>query len=158
MWQPTRGLNISASGTYLDSKIKQYTGYNAGGIFADYSGESFPYAAKWQLAGDAQYDFPISSSMEAYVGGAVNYHSRTTAAFGNDLLIAGGKGNYDLNPYVLVDLRAGVKSPDGNWRVGLFGRNIFNKYYWTTVEKQQDAVIRYAGKPATYGIQLSTRF
>ena len=41
---------------------------------------------------------------------------------------------------------------------GLFGRNIFNKYYWTTVEKQQDAVIRYAGKPATYGIQLSTRF
>jgi iron complex outermembrane recepter protein len=26
------------------------------------------------------------------------------------------------------------------------------------VEKQQDAVIRYAGKPATYGIQLSTRF
>lgn len=158
VWQPTRGLNISASGTYLDSKIKQYTGYNAGGIFADYSGESFPYAAKWQLAGDAQYDFPISSSMEAYVGGAVNYHSRTTAAFGNDLLIAGGKGNYDLNPYVLVDLRAGVKSPDGNWRVGLFGRNIFNKYYWTTVEKQQDAVIRYAGKPATYGIQLSTRF
>jgi len=158
VWQPTRGLNISASGTYLNSRIKEYTGYNAGGIFADYSGESFPYAAKWQLAGDVQYDFPVSGSMDAYVGGSVNYHSRTTAAFGNDLLIAGDKGNYDLNAYALVDLRAGVKSPDGKWRVGFFGRNIFNKYYWTTVEKQQDAVIRYAGKPATYGIQLSTRF
>lgn len=158
VWNPIRGLNISASGTYLDSKIQKYTGYNAGGIYSDYAGQSFPYAAKWQMSADAQYEFPVSSTMEAYLGGAVNYHSATTAAFGNDLLIAGGKGNYDLNAYALVDLRSGVKSPDGNWRVGIFGRNIFNKYYWTTVEKQQDAVIRYAGKPATYGIQLSTRF
>ena len=157
-WRPFRGLNLSASGTFIDSKIKSYTGYNAGGVFANYKGDAFPYAPKWQLAADAQYEWALNERLKAYVGGDVPYHSKSTAAFGNDLLIANGKGNYDLNAYALLDLRAGVESPDGHWRVGVFGRNVTNKYYWTTVEKSQDAVIRYAGKPATYGVQLGFKF
>jgi outer membrane receptor protein involved in Fe transport len=158
IWRPIPGWNISASGTYLETEIKRYTGYNAGGVLADYKGYAFPYAPKWQIAGDTEYDWALTGSLKAFLGGALTYHSKTTAAFGNDKLIAAGKGDYTLNAYVLLDLRAGISSPDDRWRIGVFGRNVTNKYYWNHVEKQQDAVIRYAGRPAWYGVQASYKF
>ena len=57
--------------------------------------------------------------------------------------------------FSLIDLRAGISGNEGKWRVGLFGRNITDKYYWNTAVRRGDAVVRYAGMPATYGIDFS---
>ena len=56
----------------------------------------------------------------------------------------------------LVDLRAGVEQ--GAWRVQFWGRNVFNKYYWTGSSHVNDVLYRYAGMPATYGVTVSYRF
>ena len=39
--------------------------------------------------------------------------------------------------------------------VMLWGKNIFNKYYWTAVIPSSDSSARLAGKPTTYGVTLS---
>lgn len=84
-------------------------------------------------------------------GASVNYRSKAYGDFKPDPRLA-------IENYMLVDLRAGIESNDQRWRVGAFGRNITNKYYWTTVVRRGDAVVRYAGMPATYGIELSLRY
>ena len=54
-------------------------------------------------------------------------------------------------------MRAGVETQDGKLRAQLWGRNVFNTYYWNSTF-QADTVWRMAGKPATYGITVGWRY
>ncbi len=40
----------------------------------------------------------------------------------------------------------------------MFGKNVFNTYYWTDAFRQIDNTSRHVGEPATYGVRLSYRF
>ena len=40
----------------------------------------------------------------------------------------------------------------------LWGKNIFDKYYWTAVIPSSDSSARFAGKPATYGVTFGYKF
>lgn len=40
----------------------------------------------------------------------------------------------------------------------VWGRNVGDTYYWNNVIKAQDNVIRYAGRPATWGVTVSHEF
>ena len=53
--------------------------------------------------------------------------------------------------------RAGVASSDGRWRLGLYGKNLTDEYYWNNVVSSSDAVARFAARPATYGVDFSFR-
>lgn len=55
-------------------------------------------------------------------------------------------------------LHAGVEAADGRWGVRLWGRNVTNTYYWTSAVQNQDVNIRFAGRPATYGVSVSAKF
>ncbi|MGE4322677.1 MAG: TonB-dependent receptor [Sphingobium sp.] len=149
---PVDGLTFNVAGTYLKTKILEYTGINFGGVNANFRGAEFPLVPKWQVASDVQYDFPISGNLDAFVGGNLTYHSKTSAVFGDT-----AAGQYDVDSYALLDLRAGISSPDNGWRISVWGRNITNKYYWLTAERSQDVIIRYAGRPVTYGVSFSYR-
>ena len=100
---------------------------------------------------DGQYKFPLSEGLDGMVGGNLNYRSKTTAGFGTNAFLA-------IDAYTIVDLRAGVEDPDGKWSAQIFGRNVTNEYYWTNVAKFNDTVRRYAGMPATYGVQVGFKF
>ncbi len=63
-----------------------------------------------------------------------------------------------IDGYVLVDLRAGISAADDSWRLTLWGKNVFNEYYWTNVVAAFDTIGRYAGMPATYGATVSFRY
>ena len=89
--------------------------------------------------------------MNGILGANANYRSKTTAGFGGSNLL-------DIDAYWLVDLRAGIDFKDGKYSVQIFGRNITNQYYWTNVARSLDNVRRYAGAPATYGIQFSAKY
>jgi len=54
-------------------------------------------------------------------------------------------------------LRGGIAAADGSWRVTLFGKNIFNKYYVANIYTDYDTIARFAGQPATWGITLSMK-
>ncbi len=87
--------------------------------------------------------------MNAFVGGTLSYRSATQIAFGNypQFLIQG---------YSLVDLRAGIER--GPWRVQLFGRNVTNKFYVTSIARTTDTIARVVGMPVTYGMTISRKF
>jgi outer membrane receptor protein involved in Fe transport len=60
--------------------------------------------------------------------------------------------------YSLLNLQIGVESRDGRWRTYAWGKNVLNRFYVNNVVEAEDAVIRYTGRPATYGIAVSYRF
>jgi outer membrane receptor protein involved in Fe transport len=181
--RPARGLVLSAAATYLKSKVTgDYRtaspdslygflpatdpdcapGQTVGDCGVNIKGSAFTYTPKWNLLGDAQYTFPVSSQWNGFVGGNVTYKSSTFAVFGAPPNGTVGTyttaDDYKIKGYALVDLRAGIESEDGKWRVQLWGRNVLSKYYWIHVVRIQDTVARVTGRPATYGVTVSARF
>jgi outer membrane receptor protein involved in Fe transport len=168
-----------------------YYNFDAFNQYTDFTGDHFPSAPKWQGSVDAEYDWILKNDLKAFVGGTVNFVSKTNTFFLNRtpipafknagvsgvLPIFGGfvdcNGAPSLTPvgpcptnhpndplkvrgYALVDLRAGVTR--GPWMVQVWGRNVFNKWYWASANHVNDVLLRYTGYPATYGVSLNYRF
>ena len=160
---PIHGLTTSAAFNYTDAKIKTFTGINAAGVVATFDGTRVPFTPKYQASFTADYRAPLSGSVDGFVGGTVSYRSSTVAIIGGDFptptITASAVGNpFVINGYTLVDLRAGIASKDDRWRVSVYGKNVFNQYYWSNVVAAFDTIGRYAGAPATYGVSLSYRY
>jgi outer membrane receptor protein involved in Fe transport len=150
-WAPIRGLNVTAGGSYIDSRIlDHFTNYDPRGVLTDFNGESFPNTPKWQLVADADYQWPVTDRLDAFVGGGVTYQSQTNSQLGDLPILS-------VNARALVDLRGGVQSADGTWRMEAWGRNVGNVYYWTAANRSIDTVVRFTGLPATYGVTLTYR-
>lgn len=149
---PIAGLTLTAGGVYVDTKItSKYSNFTQFGQLVSFRGRQFPYTPKWSLNADVGYRFPISSTLDATVGGNVSYRSSTSGDFVPDPRVV-------IDAFTLIDLRAGIQAADGRWRLGLYGRNVTNEYYWTTATRRSDAIVRFAGMPATYGIDFAVRF
>ncbi|SMC77863.1 TonB-dependent receptor [Novosphingobium sp. B1] len=149
--RPMAGLNVTIAGTYLDSEVtSDFSNYNILGALQQFKGNSFPYTPKYQVILDSSYAWSVSESVDAFIGGNVNYRSATVAGFGSNTLL-------DIDSYALVDLRIGLESKNKRWRAQVFGKNIFDQYYWSNVAKFVDNVRRYSGSPATFGVSLSFR-
>ncbi|AOH87316.1 TonB-dependent receptor (plasmid) [Sphingomonas panacis] len=167
---PLHGLRLNVGGTYVDTRIKSDppnpTGPfgSQGGSFV---GSPFPFTPKWQGVADAQYTFPISSGLNMYLGGNVTARSKANASLFNGgsavspydgASIAGLEKMLVIPGYALLDLRAGVETPDSKLRIEIWGRNVANKFYSTNIVRVSDYVYRFAGMPATYGVTLKFRF
>ncbi|MFT3965827.1 MAG: TonB-dependent receptor [Sphingobium sp.] len=161
--RPADGLRFSASGTYLKSKVtSDYSAtpdglaiYNAAGYTGNFRGSALPFTPKFSGNIDAQYSFPVSDTLNAFIGGGVTYQSRQNTTFENPALPA---TDFTIDGYALLDVRAGVSSGDGRWRITAYGRNITDKSYVTAVSTFLDTVIRYRGKPAVYGLSVAYRY
>lgn len=160
--RPTEGLVINNTFTYLDATIKEFTGINAAGVTANFAGESVPYTPKFQVGSNIDYEFPLSDNLTGFVGSSVNFRSKTVATIGGNINPAGTTSPvttiFGINDYVLVDLRAGIAAANGKWRASVWGKNVFNEYYWNNVVAAFDTIGRYPGKPATYGVSLSFNY
>ena len=64
---------------------------------------------------------------------------------------------FTTNAYALIDLRAGYESPGGKWTFTIWGKNVFNKYYWNNTIVAGDYIARFAGAPATYGVKIAVK-
>ncbi|WP_374549192.1 TonB-dependent receptor [Sphingobium yanoikuyae] len=160
---PTDGLRVSIGATYLDTKIKgSFVNYDSYGNQVDFGGSAFPYTPKFQIVTDAQYDWALSDDVEAFVGANLNFQSDTKAVLGNaratpsaDLSAQGG---LTIEDYTLIDLRAGLSFDDKRYKISAFVRNLGNSYYWTNATRITDTTVRFAGRPRTFGVNLSARF
>ena len=154
-WHPIRSLTISAAASYLDTRVENYVNYGANSLTPadtiNFAGSAFPFTPKWQVVADAQYDWALGERVGAFFGSNITYHNNTNGQFGDYPQVA-------IPSYYLVNMRAGLKSADDRWRVGLFGNNVTNRYYWTSVYQQSDVIVRYTGKPATWGVAVSYRY
>lgn len=160
---PTDGLRVSIGATYLDTKIKgSFVNYDSYGNQVDFGGSSFPYTPKYQIVIDGQYDWTLSQTVGAFVGGNLSFQSDTKAVLGDardtpseELTRMGG---LTIADYTLIDLRAGLSLGDKRYKLTAFVRNLTNKYYWSNATRITDTTVRFAGRPRTYGLTLSANF
>ena len=152
VWTPLRGLTVTAGGSYIDSQIlDHFTNFDPNGAVKDFNGEAFPNTPKWQFVSDIDYRWDLADGLRAFVGGDLTYQDSTNSQLGELPLL-------DVKAYALIDLRAGVETRDGAWRVSVWGRNVGNTYYWTAANRDLDTTVRFAGMPATFGMSLSYRY
>lgn len=149
--RPVPGLTINGGLTYVHSRIDNFTNIDPFGVTRNFEGEAFPNTPKWQGSLAVDYQFPLSGDMNGFLGSNVTTRSKANGGLGENAILA-------IDAYTLVDLRAGVGSPDDRWKLTVWGRNVFDKYYWTNAYKIADVSARFAGKPATYGVSLSYRY
>ncbi|MFZ2994873.1 TonB-dependent receptor [Sphingobium sp.] len=149
---PMDGLRLTGGATYISTKVTgSFNNYTAFGRLVDFKDRAFPFTPKWQINSDAEYRWHASDALEAYVGTSYTFRSSTNGDFVPDPRLA-------IDSYGLLDLRAGIEKPSAGWRLGLFGTNVTNKYYWSTAVRRGDAVIRFAGMPVTYGVNFAINF
>lgn len=152
VWRPVSGLTISPAITLVDSRILNgFVSYNPLAVLENFGGQAFPYTPRWSGNTDIDYRFTLRNSLTGFVGGNVSYRTKTNGAFGE-------LPQFNINGYAVLDLRAGIEGPDGQWRATIWGQNVTNKYYWTTAAILGDGVVRYAARPVTYGISLTYRY
>jgi iron complex outermembrane recepter protein len=174
---PTDSLTLSASITYLETEIKEYEGSNAYGVIDDFSGDAIPFTPELTYTFDADYRTDIKSGGQIFFGMTLTGQSSSDAVLSADRLSAVESAANLPNPsasaaaqaswrsmedkpfvidsYFTLDARLGYQSADESWKVMLFGKNVTDEYYWTTVIPSFDSAGRFAGKPATYGIKFS---
>ena len=155
---PGPGWNFGAAFTYLSSEIDTYSGISAAGVVADFAGTVIPFTPEYQIGVNGRYEWDISTNVSAFVAGQLTYSSETWAAIGGHpdatLDLA---PDFNMTDYLLVDAQVGIRSEDG-WRVMLWGKNLTSEYYWTNVVAGQDQIVRYAQRPAEYGITVGFDF
>ncbi|CAN5301060.1 TonB-dependent receptor [soil metagenome] len=150
--RPTHGVTLGGTMTYIDSEVRSdFTDLSRFGIPANFKGAQFPDTPKWQAGANAELRIPFAGDKEFYVGGNLTYRSKAYGDFVKDERLV-------EKAYTVVDARVGINSQDGRWLAELFGRNIFDKYYWQSALRTSDAITRFTGMPATYGIRVSYRF
>lgn len=148
--RPVEGLSLDTSATYLKTEIDQFIGFNALAQFGNQAGTPFPFTPTWQSITNLDYAFPLSPNSKGFIGGSLMYNSKTYAGVGAlDLM--------RLASFTLLDLRAGLELGNRRYRVWLWGKNVTDEYYWSNVFANGNAIARFVGQPATYGVSLSSR-
>jgi iron complex outermembrane receptor protein len=159
--RPFDGLTLSANGTYVDTRVDSnpFPPIGPFGNTANFIGQSFPNTPKWQGVFDAEYRFPAAGSLSPYLGTSVSLHSSTSGSLlSGDPAVASEEALLKIPGYTLLDVRAGVETQNGSWRLEAWGRNVTNRFYLIGNTRQADYLTRYTGMPATYGISLYYRF
>ncbi len=162
--RPLDGLSFSASATYLDAKVVRYDGVvgstvNAQGlrdpVIESFKGVRLPFSPKLQYSVRVDYDTALTGTLNGFVGVGVNGQ---TKARGVLTTLGQPEEYFELNSRALVNGNIGIRSSDDQWRFSIWGKNIFNKYYWTNAVQTYDTVVRYTGRPAEYGATLAFKF
>ena len=150
-YAPTERLKLSGGITYVASRVdNSFRSLDPFGQVVDIKGNRFPNTPRWQGTADIDYAIPAGAGHLIDIGIGGNFRSASNAGFGNNPV-------FRLNGYVLIDARLGYRPRSGNWRVELWGGNIFNRFYVTNTSYQFDVYSRTAGMPATYGMTFRMR-
>jgi iron complex outermembrane recepter protein len=159
LWRATDALTINASANYIDTEVVgEFINFDAFGNLQNFEGEPFPFTPEWSFNAGFEYRAKISQNLVGVLGANVNYRDDTVSAFGTKAAIADGNPSLEIDSYTLLDLRAGVEDPDGNWSFYAWGRNVTDEYYWTDALRNIDTVARNAGQGATFGATFDYNF
>ena len=150
-WFATDRFLTRISASWMDTEIIEYVGFDKFGNPANFAGSEFEYSPELQINALVSYDFALSQSMSARL--TVDY-SHTSDQQGDFL----GDPAFAVDSYDLLGLHLLLAPDSEKWEVAIFGRNITDEYYWTSVQKESDTAFRYAGMPQTWGASLKVNF
>ncbi len=157
--RPAKGLRIDLSATWLDTRIEQYDGIIGDtmvngllyAVRAPFAGADLPFAPHWQARAAVDYSTRLTRRLSGFVGGSL---AAQTGSYASLVGTAQDRADTTLPGHAVLDLHAGVETAQG-WRVTLWGKNVGNRFYLTNAGRAYDTIIRYAGRPAEYGITVT---
>ncbi|WP_326523683.1 TonB-dependent receptor [Sphingomonas sp.] len=142
----TEGFTLSGSGSILDAKYKLYVDPRRN---ITYTGNSLPRTPDYQFSVAADLKQPIGGDLELMANASYTYQD--TFFYGPD--------NTNFEPgYGLLDARLGIGKIGGRWAVSLWGKNLTNRLYRTSVIPFLGDESSLYGAPRTYGVRLSSKF
>jgi len=133
MWQATDDLRLGANFSWLNAEFDDYKdapctalqldfdkrcGTEGGTTNNDQSGEPTTYAPDYSASLFADYSYLMSSGMEFFAGGEINYKDEFQPAGDNDPIDL-------IDSFTKVNLRLGLRGEA--WEVMAYGRNIFDE-------------------------------
>ncbi|MCK9543626.1 MAG: TonB-dependent receptor [Novosphingobium sp.] len=167
------GLQLFASGSYLDPKYKRYDGFIAvGGLLTPYdkSSNRFVGIARKQFAVGAAYDADVgvarlNLSANYSWQSKLNQHGEVAADFLRAGIPAAMVQDYidaTTSPATgITNARAALSfGPERNYEVAVWGRNIFNERtpIYTLFLGGLNYVSSAWNEPASYGVTATVRF
>jgi outer membrane receptor protein involved in Fe transport len=165
--RPFAGLSLNAGVTYLNSKVQRYSGPNALGQQQDFAGSALPFTPKWEETLGGKYSWSIGEA-RPFIGANFSVRSKTVSYLGGrGIMLPATSGNatapgaerpFAIKGYNTLDLSAGVDLKDGKIHAVIWGKNVLNTYYWTTVISAYDTIYRITGRPATWGITIGYKY
>ena len=123
-FKPVKGLNLSVNGAYTNAKLKDDLPPIAGQVPA-FDGDRLPWTPKFSFAANADYNWPLSGTTEAYVGASFRHLSEQIADYDPDFFDANGH-HRKVDGYQVVDLRAGVDF--GRFSIEAYSKNLFDSH------------------------------
>lgn len=150
-WRISDELTAIASATYLETEVVNFESINAAGQPVLYDGVEFPYSPNFQGALTLTYDTPIDDAHGFQMSINGRWQSESAVDFGDD-------PRFVIKPYGLLNASVGIYSLDDAWRVSIWGRNLTDEYYWTSVASNANLVVRFPGMPITCGASLTVNF
>ena len=158
--RPVDGLTLTASGSYIEAKLRQDQIAPAGITVtgAGLKGDYVPYTPKFSAQASAEYRRPLTDALGglarldfAHVGESWSQFRRTNAF------------QQQIPAYSTFNGRLGIDDVDGKWSVALFANNIFDKVGLVTKGNGAlfgggNAVRTVSIAPRTIGIDFRTNF
>ncbi|WP_068084325.1 TonB-dependent receptor [Novosphingobium rosa] len=166
--RPVKGLTLTGAVTYLDSKVLEYQGVNVLGQSDQFRGDPLPFTPQWSGSFNLDYRHELADGGAPFLGLGVTARSTSYAVLGGERISVpasattiykpGVQNVFQLDGYATVDGQIGYAAPHDRWRVTIWGKNLFNKYYWTNVNPGNDSAARFAGRPVTYGVTFAFKY
>jgi outer membrane receptor protein involved in Fe transport len=150
-WRPLRDLTLIASATWLHTEVQGYTGINAAGQPQDFDGRPFLYSPKFQGGLTALFGHDLANGLKLNAALNGRWQGKSSADLEGNPLFA-------IDGYGLLNASVGVSNPTKGWALSLWGRNLSDAYYWSAVSSNANVVVRFPGKPRTYGASLTFDF
>ena len=154
----TEELTLNASGAWIDAKYDRYSSsdpIHQGSPEVDLSGN--------QLSNSPKYSFNLGFVYERVLESGAAIELSAQAAWKDEIFFDSfNRDNLKSDPYVLVDTYIAYTTADEHWRIGLYGRNLFDK----TVPVTGSIGAGFMGLPVnhryndprTYGIRIKYQY
>jgi len=147
----TRDLTAIGGLTLLHTEFGDFPTSDSFGLPTNNQGDPFLYSPETTASLTFLYDRPITDTLglRGSLGG--RWQSDSTAGNPDDPL-------YDIDSYGVLNGSIGVYSLNDTWELSIWGQNLTDEYYWQQITSNANVVLRFAGRPRTYGATLSYKF
>jgi outer membrane receptor protein involved in Fe transport len=150
-WLVNENLTAIGGLTLLKTEIKEFDTSDAFGLPTSSAGDPLLYSPETSASLALLYDRPINESLGFRGSLSGRWQSDSTAGDPAD-------SRYDIDAYGLLNGSIGVYSINNKWDVSVWGQNLTDEYYWQQITSNANVILRFAGKPRTYGVTLSYRY
>lgn len=173
---PVDGLTIEGNVSYLNTEFDEFCttdtrnpalpldpancsfddGMGGTTVTSNLAGNRLPRAPDWQAFLAATYETPLGNSLDGFVR-AEWQHT------GDQFFSVFNRPNVAQEAYSVFNASVGISSADGNWDLKVWGRNIFDKEYFSNLFESgvlADVVVPqgFVAPPATYGVTVGFNF